>query len=124
MDWQMSSKEITMHTILNDIFMTRTNDTSIKAINEWFRLLSKREKLIVLAMHNTSPTEDYQKMKNVELVLMANVSPKRRYEENGAPCSEYPSFDEIRETDLISLWNFLLYEEKLVLFARKSKSVC
>ena len=94
--------------------MTRTNDTSIKAIIEWFRLLSKREKLIVLAMHNTSPTEDYQKMKNVELVLMANVSPKRRYEENGALCSEYPSFDEIRETDLISLWNFLLYEEKLV----------
>ena len=104
--------------------MLKTYETSIEVIDEWFRLLSKRGKLIVLAMHHIGHTEDFRNVKNVELVLMSGIPPKRRYEENGVPCADYPSFDEIKNSDLIIIWNSLSIEERLLLFSARCKNLC
>ena len=61
--------------------MNKQENISVNPIDEWFRLLSKRGKLIVLAIHNEGYTEDLRNVKNVELVLMSGIPPKRRYEE-------------------------------------------
>lgn len=104
--------------------MFKTDDTSIKAINEWFRLLSKREKLIVLAIHNESYTDNFHNVRDVELVLISGIPPKRRYEENGVPCADYPSFDEIKDSELITIWDSLSIEERLLLFSARCKKSC
>ena len=104
--------------------MLKTYETSIEVIDEWFRLLSKREKLIVLAIYNERYSEDFLNVKNVELVLMSGIPPKRRYEENGVPCADYPSFDEIKNSDLIIIWNSLSIEERLLLFSARCKNLC
>lgn len=104
--------------------MLKTYETSIEVIDEWFRLLSKREKLIVLAIHNEGYTEDLRNVKNVELVLMSGIPPKRRYVENGVPCADYPSFDEIKDSDLITIWNSLSNEERLILFSTRCNNLC
>ena len=104
--------------------MLKTYETSIEVIDEWFRLLSKRGKLIVLAIHHIGHTEDFQNVKNVELVLMSGIPPKRRYEENGVPCADYPSFDEIKNSELITIWNSLSIEERLILFSTCCKNLC
>lgn len=104
--------------------MLKTYETSIEVIDEWFRLLSKREKLIVLAIHHIGHTEDFQNVKNVELVLMSGIPPKRRYEENGVPCADYPSFDEIKNSELITIWNSLSIEERLILFSTRCNNLC
>ncbi len=104
--------------------MFNTDDTSIKAINEWFHLLSKREKLIVLAIHHEGQKENFQTVKNIELVLMSGIPPKRRYNENGVPCADYPSFDEIKGSDLITIWNSFSIEERLFLFFARYKRFC
>ena len=106
------------------ITMLKTYETSIEVIDEWFRLLSKREKIIVLAMHNKGHTVDFRNVKNMELVLMSGIPPKRRYVENGVPCADYPSFDEIKDSDLITIWNSLSIEERLILFSTRCNNLC
>ena len=104
--------------------MNKQGNISINPIDEWYRLLSKREKLIVLAMHNERYSEDFRNVRNVELVLMSGRPPKRRYEVNGVPCADYPSFDEIKDSDLITIWNSLSIEERLLLFSARCKRFC
>ena len=104
--------------------MNKQENISVNPIDEWFRLLSKREKLIVLAIHNEGYTEDLRNVKNVELVLMSGIPPKRRYEENGVPCADYPSFDEIKDSDLITIWNSFSIEERLILFSTRCNNLC
>ena len=116
---------VTMMSINPDkITMLKTYETSIEVIDEWFRLLSKREKIIVLAMHNKGHTVDFRNVKNVELVLMSGIPPKRRYEENGDPCADYPSFDEIKDSDLITIWNSFSIQERKMLFSARCKGFC
>ena len=116
---------VTMMSInLDKRAMFRTDDTSIKAIDEWFRLLSKREKLIVLAIHNEGHAGDFWNVKNIELVLMSGIPPKRRYEENGVPCADYPSFDEIKDSELITIWDSLSIEKRQILFSVRCKGFC
>jgi len=104
--------------------MNKQENISVNPIDEWFRLLSKREKLIVLAIHNEGYTEDLRNVKNVELVLMSGIPPKRRYEENGVPCADYPSFDEIKDSDLITIWNSFSIQERKMLFSTCCKNLC
>ena len=104
--------------------MNKQEKFSVSPIDKWFRLLSKRGKLIVLAMHNEGHTGDFQNVRNVELVLMSGIPPKRRYEENGVPCTDYPSFDEIKDSDLITIWNSFSIEERQVLFFARCKRFC
>lgn len=104
--------------------MNKQEKFSVSPIDEWFRLLSKRGKLIVLAMHNEGHTGDFRDVKNMELVLMSGIPPKRRYEENGVPCADYPSFDEIKDSDLITIWNSLSIEERLILFSTCCNNLC
>ena len=104
--------------------MNKQEYLTISAIDEWFRLLSKRGKLIVLAIHHIGHTEDFQDARNVELVLMSGIPPKRRYEKNGVPFADYPSFDEIKDSDLITIWNSLSIEERLILFSTRCNSLC
>ena len=104
--------------------MNKQEYLTISAIDEWFRLLSKRGKLIVLAIHHIGHTEDFQDARNVELVLMSGIPLKRRYEENGVPCADYPSFDEIKNSDLITIWNSLSIEERLILFSTRCNNLC
>lgn len=104
--------------------MNKQEHLTISAIDEWFRLLSKRGKLIVLAMHHIGHTEDFQDARNVELVLMSGIPPKRRYEKNGVPFADYPSFDEIKDSDLITIWNSLSIEERLILFSTRCNNLC
>ena len=104
--------------------MNKQEHLTISAIDEWFRLLSKRGKLIVLTIHHIGHTEDFQDARNVELVLMSGIPPKRRYEENGVPCADYPSFDEIKDSDLITIWNSLSIEERLILFSTRCNNLC
>ena len=104
--------------------MNKQEKFSVSPIDKWFRLLSKRGKLIVLAMHNEGYAEDFRNVKNVELVLMSGIPPKRRYEKNGVPFADYPSFDEIKDSDLITIWNPLSIEEKLILFSTRCNNLC
>ena len=104
--------------------MNKQEHLTISAIDEWFRLLSKRGKLIVLTIHHIGHTEDFQDARNVELVLMSGIPLKRRYEENGVPCADYPSFDEIKNSDLITIWNSLSIEERLILFSTRCNNLC
>lgn len=104
--------------------MNKQEKFSVSPIDEWFRLLSKRGKLIVLAMHNEGHTGDFRNVKNMELVLMSGIPPKRRYDKNGVPCADYPSFDEIKDSDLITIWNSLSIEERLILFSTCCKNLC
>lgn len=104
--------------------MNKQEKFSVSPIDEWFRLLSKRGKLIVLAMHNEGHTGDFRNVKNMELVLMSGIPPKRRYEKNRVPCADYPSFDEIKDSDLITIWNSLSIEERLILFSTCCKNLC
>ena len=116
---------VTMMSINPDkITMLKTYETSIEVIDEWFRLLSKREKIIVLAMHNKGHTVDFRNVKNMELVLMSGMPPKRRYEENGVPCADYPSFDEIKDSELITIWDSLSIEKRQILFSVRCKGFC
>lgn len=104
--------------------MNKQEKFSVSPIDKWFRLLSKREKLIVLAIYNERYSEDFRNVKNVELVLMSGIPPKRRYEENGAPCADYPSFDEIKDSDLITIWNSFSIQERKMLFSARCKGFC
>lgn len=104
--------------------MNKQEKFSVSPIDKWFRLLSKRGKLIVLAMHNEGYAEDFRNVKNVELVLMSGIPPKRRYEENGGPCADYPSFDEIKNSELITIWDSLSIEERQILFSARCKRFC
>lgn len=104
--------------------MLKTYETSIEVIDEWFRLLSKREKLIVLAIHNEGHAGDFWNVKNIELVLMSGIPPKRRYEENGVLCADYPSFDEIKDSELITIWDSLSIEKRQILFSVRCKGFC
>ena len=104
--------------------MNKQEHLTISAIDEWFRLLSKRGKLIVLAMHHIGHTEDFQDARNVELVLMSGIPPKRRYEENGVPCADYPSFYEIKDSELITIWDSLSIEKRQILFSVRCKGFC
>ena len=116
---------VTMMSINPDkITMLKTYETSIEVIDEWFRLLSKREKIIVLAMHNKGHTVDFRNVKNMELVLMSGIPPKRRYVENGVPCADYPSFDEIKDSELITIWDSLSIEKRQILFSVRCKGFC
>ena len=116
---------VTMMSINPDkITMLKTYETSIEVIDEWFRLLSKRGKLIVLAMHNEGHTGDFRNVKNMELVLMSGIPPKRRYDKNGVPCADYPSFDEIKDSDLITIWNSFSIEERQILFSTRCNNLC
>ena len=104
--------------------MNKQEHLTISPIDEWFRLLSKRGKLIVLAMHNEGYTGDFRNVKNMELVLMSGIPLKRRYEENGVPCADYPSFDEIKDSDLITIWNSFSIQERKMLFSARCKGFC
>lgn len=104
--------------------MNKQEHLTISAIDEWFRLLSKRGKLIVLTIHHIGHTVDFQDARNVELVLMSGIPPKRRYEKNGVPFADYPSFDEIKDSDLITIWNSLSIEERLILFSTRCNNLC
>ena len=104
--------------------MNKQEHLTISAIDEWFRLLSKRGKLIVLAIHHIGHTEDFQDARNVELVLMSGIPPKRRYDKNGVPCADYPSFDEIKDSELITIWDSLSIEERLILFSTRCNNLC
>ena len=104
--------------------MNEQENNSVSSKDEWFRLLSKREKIIVLAMHNKGHTVDFRNVKNMELVLMSGMPPKRRYEENGVPCADYPSFDEIKDSELITIWDSLSIEKRQILFSVRCKGFC
>ena len=104
--------------------MNKQEHLTISPIDEWYRLLSKRGKLIVLAIHHIGHTEDFQDARNVELVLMSGIPPKRRYVENGVPFADYPSFDEIKDSDLITIWNSLSIEERLISFSTRCNNLC
>ena len=104
--------------------MNKQENISVNPIDEWFRLLSKRGKLIVLAIHNEGYTEDLRNVKNMELVLMSGIPPKRRYEENGVLCADYPSFDEIKDSELITIWDSLSIEKRQILFSVRCKGFC
>ena len=104
--------------------MNKQEHLTISAIDEWFRLLSKREKIIVLAMHNKGHTVNFRNVKNMELVLMSGIPPKRRYVENGVPCADYPSFDEIKDSELITIWDSLSIEKRQILFSVRCKGFC
>ena len=104
--------------------MNKQENISVNPIDEWFRLLSKRGKLIVLAIHNEGYTEDLRNVKNMELVLMSGIPPKRRYVENGVPCADYPSFDEIKDSELITIWDSLSIEKRQILFSVRCKGFC
>ena len=104
--------------------MNEQENNSVSSKDEWFRLLSKREKIIVLAMHNKGHTVDFRNVKNVELVLMSGIPPKRRYEENGVPCADYPSFDEIKDSELTTIWDSLSIEKRQILFSVRCKGFC
>ena len=104
--------------------MNEQENNSVSSKDEWFRLLSKREKIIVLAMHNKGHTVDFRNVKNMELVLMSGIPPKRRYEENGVPCADYPSFDEIKDSELITIWDSLSIEKRQILFSVRCKGFC
>lgn len=104
--------------------MNKQEHLTISPIDEWFRLLSKREKIIVLAMHNKGHTVDFRNVKNMELVLMSGIPPKRRYVENGVPCADYPSFDEIKDSELITIWDSLSIEKRQILFSVRCKGFC
>ena len=97
---------------------------SVSPIDEWFRLLSKRGNLIVLAMHSEGHTGDFRNVKNMELVLMSGIPPKRRYVENGVPCADYPSFDEIKDSELTTIWDSLSIEKRQILFSVRCKGFC
>lgn len=96
--------------------MDGTERFSNKTVNEWYSHLSKREKLIVLSINKMGHADDFTDIRNVELVLMSGIEPKRRYVENGVPCVDYPSFDEITDNELMLMWSFLPEDEKLQLF--------
>ena len=104
--------------------MNKQENISIIPIDEWFRLLSKRGKLIVLAIHNEWHTGDFRNVKNVELVLISGIPPKRRYEENVVPYADYPSFDEIKDSELITIWDSLSIEKRQILFSVRCKGFC
>lgn len=104
--------------------MNKQEYLTISAIDEWFRLLSKRGKLIVLAIHHIGHTGDFRNVKNMELVLMSGMPSKRQYEENGVPCTDYPSFDEIKNSELITIWDSLSIEERQILFSVRCKGFC
>ena len=104
--------------------MNKQEHLTISAIDEWFRLLSKRGKLIVLAIHHIGHTEDFQNIKNMELGLMSGMPPKQRYEENGVPCTDYPSFDEIKDSELTTIWDSLSIEKRQILFSVRCKGFC
>lgn len=104
--------------------MNKQEHLTISAIDEWFRLLSKRGKLIVLAIHHIGHTVDFRNVKNMELVLMSGIPPKRRYVENGVPCADYPSFDEIKDSELITIWDSLSIEKRQILFSVRCKGFC
>lgn len=97
---------------------------SDKTIDEWFNHLNKREKLVVLSINKMGHVDDFKEIRNVELVLMSGVEPKRRYVENGVPCVDYPSFDEITDDELVLMWNFLPEDEKLQLFTSRDQFFC
>lgn len=96
--------------------MEETDDITTKAIDNWYRILSKREKLIVLSIHNMGHSDNFTETRNVELVLMSGIEPKRRYVENGVPCVDYPSFDEITDVELIKMWDFMSSYDKYHLY--------
>ena len=104
--------------------MEQTDDITTKAINDWYRNLSKREKLILLSIHDMGHSDDFAEIRNVELVLMSGIEPKRRYEENGVPCVDYPSFDEITDVELIKMWDFIPIYDKLQLYKAELKISC
>jgi len=104
--------------------MNKQENISVNPIDEWFRLLPKRGKLIVLTMHNEGHTGDFRNVKNMELVLMSGIPPKRRYEKNGVPFADYPSFDEIKDSDLITIWNSFSIQERKMLFSARCKGFC
>ena len=104
--------------------MNEQENNSVSSKDEWFRLLSKREKIIVLAMNNKGHTVDFRNVKNMELVLMSGMPPKQRYEENGVPCTDYPSFDEIKDSELITIWDSLSIEKRQILFSVRCKGFC
>ena len=104
--------------------MNEQENNSVSSKDEWFRLLSKREKIIVLAMHNKGHTVDFRNVKNMELVLMSGIPPKRRYVENGVPRADYPSFDEIKDSELITIWDSLSIEKRQILFSVRCKGFC
>ena len=104
--------------------MNKQEKFSVSPIDKWFRLLSKRGKLIVLAIHNEGYTEDLRNVKDVELVLMSGIPPKRRYVENGVPCADYPSFDEIKDSELITIWDSLSIEKRQILFSTRCNNLC
>ncbi len=95
--------------------MEQTDDITTKA-DDWYRILSKREKLIVLSIHNMGHSDDFTEIRNIELVLMSGIEPKRRYVENGVPCVDYPSFDEITDVELFKMWDFIPINDKLHLY--------
>jgi len=71
--------KVIMKIIFHDKYkMKQTEDISTKAINDWYRYLSKREKLIVLSIHKMGHSDDFKEIRNVELVLMSGIKPKRR----------------------------------------------
>ena len=96
--------------------MEQTNDNTTKAIDDWYRNLCKREKLIVLSIHNMGHSDDFTEIRNIELVLMSGIEPKRRYVKNGVPCVDYPSFDEITDVELFKIWDFIPINDKLHLY--------
>ena len=59
--------------------MDGTERVSNKTANEWFSHLNKREKLIVLSISKKGHADDFTDIRNVELVLMSGIEPKRRY---------------------------------------------
>ena len=104
--------------------MEQKDDINTKAIDDWYRILNKREKLIVLSIHNMGHSDDFTEIRNVELVLMSGIEPKRRYVENGVPCVDYPSFDEITDVELIKMWDFIPIYDKLQLYKAEFKIFC
>ena len=103
--------------------MEQTGNFTTKAINDWYRNLSKREKLILLSIHNMGHSDDFKEIRNVELVLMSAIEPKRRYVENGVPCIDYPSFDEITDVELIKMWDLIPIYEKFQLYKTRCYTI-
>lgn len=59
----------------------------------------------------------------MELILESGISPSRRYIENGVHSADYPSFADILDSDLISLWEFLDEQDRIEVYLLSNESV-
>lgn len=97
--------------------------SSLDIANHWFCCLGKRNKLIALVRCRKGTSCRIEHWNNMELILESGISPSRRYIENGVHSADYPSFADILDSDLISLWEFLDEQDRIEVYLLSNESV-